>query len=318
MRNPFSAFRDPVRRPRAIIVLAAVAIVLLGLYGTAMTITSTRWFCNDACHNVHADNKNQYYASSHNNVSCMACHYPVQLDPVRFALDRVDKLLDIYPTITGTFELPLNKYSRIGLEMPSEQCLQCHAGGRDDSPGPGMKMDHKAHAEREINCTICHNRVAHRQTPKLTLKGNAYAEDFMTMRACFRCHVLSDPSPAPKYAASGACDTCHTAGFDLTPDDHTVANWVSTGTPVPGAAMSAHAAAAKADAAASGEAKAAWVKDERHFIDEDPRIIMQIIDVDTEKPVDLPPAASIGSCGMCHVKASFCDPCHTRFKVTVN
>lgn len=314
MRNPFAAFADKRRRPAAIAWTGGIVIVLLGLYGASMVVTSTTWFCNSVCHNVHADNAKQWAASSHSDISCMACHYPTSLDPVRFALDRVDKLLDVYPTVANTFEMPLNKYSRIALEMPSDQCTQCHSSNRKVSPTRGLLIDHEAHSARGINCTVCHNRVAHPQKFPLTIRGNAYAEDFMTMRACFRCHTQTGTSPSA-FKAPGACPTCHTAGFDLVPASHdaTGGTWTTPGA----GGESGHAKAAREDSTAVAAARADWAAASKGFIDEEPRIIMQLIDVDTEKPVNLPPAATIGTCDTCHVRATFCDPCHARNKVSV-
>jgi hypothetical protein len=315
VRNPFSAFSDPRRRPSAVALTFTIAIAALALYGTSMVVTSTPWFCNDVCHNVHADNAKQWAAGSHAEIACVACHYPVGLDPARFALDRVDKLLDIYPAVTNTFEMPLNKYSRIGLEMPSDQCTQCHGSNRVVTPTRGLLIDHAAHARRAINCTVCHNRVAHPQKFPLTIRDNAFAEDFMTMRACFRCHAYGGSAANPAYAARGTCPVCHTAAFDLVPASHdaTGGAWM---TPVAGG-PSGHAKAAREDSRSVEAARADWAIVNKGFIDEEPRIIMQLIDVDTEKPIDLPPAATVSTCDMCHVRATFCEPCHARNKVSV-
>lgn len=317
MRNPFSAFKDPVRRPRAIVWSGVALVVFVLIYGASMAATSTTWFCNNMCHNVHADNAKQYFAGVHSEVSCIACHYPPNFDPARFALDRVDKLLDIYPTITGTFEMPLNKYSRIGLELPAAQCTQCHGPHRAVSPTRGLKIDHEAHSAKKINCTVCHNRVAHPEVFPLTLPGNAKHEDFMTMRACFRCHSQEN-TERNGFTAPGACPTCHTPGFKLEPASHTATPtafahgatvWVG---PASGSgAPSAHATAAKVDSAAVNAARTSWAPIAKAFVDEEPRIIMQFIDVDTEQPLDLPPVATVSECYSCHTQ-KFCDDCHAK------
>jgi Zn finger protein HypA/HybF involved in hydrogenase expression len=308
VRNPFSAFKDPMRRPRAIVWTGVVLVVFVLIYGASMAATSTTWFCNNMCHNVHADNAKQYFAGAHSEVSCIACHYPPSFDPARFALDRVDKLLDIYPTVTGTFEMPLNKYSRIGLEMPADQCTQCHSSNRRVSPTNGLKIDHAAHSAKKINCTICHNRVAHPEVFPLTLPGNAKHEDFMTMRACFRCHSQEN-TPRNGFTAPGTCPTCHTPDFKLEPASHTSSStvWVN----IDGATMSGHAAAAKADSSSVTAARTAWAPIAKAFVDEEPRIIMQFIDVDTEQPLDLPPVSTVSECGTCHTQ-KFCDDCHAK------
>ena len=314
MRNPLQAFSDPTRRPRAIVWTGAVLIAAFGLYGASMAVTSTAWFCNEVCHNVHADNAKTYFAGSHSNISCVACNYTVALDPARFALDRVDKLLDIYPTISGTFKMPLNEYSRIGLELPPDQCTQCHGSHRAVSPTRGLKIDHAVHAAKEINCTVCHNRVAHPEIYTYALPGNKHHEDFMTMRACFRCHSLEDAA-RNGFTAPGACPICHTPTFALEPASH-----LATGTPwvvAAGGGVSAHTKAALADAKTVSAAKATWEPIAKVFVDEEPRIIMQLIDVDTERPLSLPPVSTVNECDMCHAGATFCDPCHARNKVTV-
>lgn len=309
MRNPLSAFADPHRRPKAIMWTAVVLIAAFTLYGASMTVTSTTWFCNDVCHNVHFDNQRQYHASSHSEISCIACHYPPDLDPARFALDRVDKLLDVYPTIAGTFEMPLNAYSRLALKTSSAQCTQCHGTHRRVTPVDGLRIDHETHAQRGISCTVCHNRVAHPEKFALTLPGNRKHEDFMTMRACFRCHTLTATSPST-FTAPGTCRTCHTPDFKLVPASHEASGgaWV---TPVAGG-MSLHAQAARADSASVSAARRTWAADRQAFLDKQPRIIMRLIGVDTERPLDLPPAATVSQCDTCHVRATFCDPCHAR------
>jgi hypothetical protein len=312
MRNPFSAFADPVRRPRAVAWAGVVLVALLFFYAASMAVTSTAWFCNDVCHNVHADNAKQWAAGSHSEVSCMACHYPVDLDAARFALDRVDKLLDIYPTVTGTFEMPLNKHSRIGLEMPDAQCTQCHGPNRVVSPSSGLKIEHRVHTANRIGCTVCHNRVAHPELFPLTLPGNAKHEDFMTMRACFRCHSAENTT-RNGFTAPGTCPTCHTPSFALEPASHTTigAAWVR----IRGGGPSAHATAAREDSAAVAAALRAWDPIAQAFVDEEPRIIMRLIDVDTEKPLNLAPVATVSECRMCHT-AAFCDGCHAKYGLT--
>jgi hypothetical protein len=317
MRHPLKALEDRATRRRVIVWLFTTLIVLLALYAGSMVVTSTRWFCNDGCHNVHADNKKTYFASSHSEISCMACHYPPNMDPARFALDRVDKLLDIYPTITGTFEMPLNEYSRSALRMDSDRCTQCHTANRLITPKPGMIIDHDVHTKRGIGCTVCHNRVAHPENLPYELPGNKHHEDFMTMRACFRCHTLTDTAPSA-YKAPGTCPTCHTASFDLVPASHkTVSAGTGWLTPLDGG-LSLHATAADADARATGEAVAEWTPKADEFFTKEPRIIMQLINVDTEKPLHVPPAATVRECYTCHVRASFCVPCHARSRVAVS
>ncbi len=141
----------------------------------------------------------------HSKISCMACHMPVGANPVIFLLHKAEALGELYMTVTNKFELPLNAESEVALTMKTKQCVQCHAlDTRPITPSPGMKIDHAKHEEKEIPCTICHNRIAHNEDFELTLthpttgEPNQKHEDFMSMDACFRCH---DQEPG---AATGA------------------------------------------------------------------------------------------------------------------
>ena len=59
-------------------------------------------------------------------------------------------------------ELPLNGESEVALTMAEKQCTQCHnLETRNITTTPGIKIDHKIHTEKDIQCPECHNRVAH-------------------------------------------------------------------------------------------------------------------------------------------------------------
>jgi hypothetical protein len=216
-----AGFKDPVRRPRYIIwsvvslfVIAAVLIVALG-------VTSTRWFCAEGCHKVQDDSIVAYQRSSHSEVSCMACHMPVNASPITFMLHKAEALGELYLTVTDNFELPLNAESHVSLTMGSSQCTQCHnLKTRPVTPSKGIRIDHDVHAELNAACTVCHNRIAHREDFELTGKDpktrtTSKHVDFMTMTACFRCHGLEKGAAAP-----GACESCHEPEFELKPASH--------------------------------------------------------------------------------------------------
>ena len=65
--------------------IAAVMIPVLG-------VTSTRWFCAEGCHKVQDDTIIAYQHSSHSKISCMACHMPVNANPVIFLLHKAEAL----------------------------------------------------------------------------------------------------------------------------------------------------------------------------------------------------------------------------------
>jgi len=294
------------KRRRLVIWLGVVTLLFAAFYVGANMITSTRWFCNDVCHVVHHDNARAYYAGSHSEVSCIACHYPVNQNPLSFALDRVDKLFDIMPTIDGTFPMPLNEYSHVALSTHDEQCTQCHSlETRVVTPSRGLRINHDIHTENHINCAACHNRVAHPEDDiELELPGNVKKADFMSMTSCFRCHTLTDESPS-EYWAPGECGKCHTPNFDLVPPSHYTEGWYSERGESRG-----HAQAANTETSHTVEAQAEWDEAEEEFHAKGPRFFARLAGVEHEILVDVPPPSTINECFTCHVREEFCDVCH--------
>lgn len=218
-----AGFKDPVRRPRYIIWTVVAVLVIIAVMIPVLGVTSTRWFCSEGCHKVQDDTITAYQHSSHSNISCMACHMPVNANPVVFLLHKAEALGELYMTVTNKFELPLNGESEVALTMKTTQCTQCHnLATRPVTTSPGIKIDHDKHLAKNVTCTICHNRIAHREdfeptlTDPATGEKNHKHEDFMTMDACFRCHDQEQGSIAP-----GACEACHPAkGFQFKPESH--------------------------------------------------------------------------------------------------
>jgi nitrate/TMAO reductase-like tetraheme cytochrome c subunit len=287
-----AGFKDPVRRPRFIVWTFVVVFALAAFVVVMLGATSTRWFCAEVCHAVQDDTIDAYRASSHSQISCMACHEPVNADTITFLFAKVKSGLEVIPTVAGTFELPLNPGSALALkgghEMGSQQCTQCHSANRKVTT-EGIRIDHKAHAEAGVWCTVCHNRVAHNEVaapPKLVHKGvkNVAHPNFMTMDACFRCH---DPEGKVKMtgpgakAAPGACITCHPADFELLPASHKAAEW----------SVKAHGEAAreigKKVAEEGAEAKKLAAEGIAPYL-----------------------AAPVNECYTCHSREKFCTTCH--------
>lgn len=300
-RMSLSGFKDPVTRPRyiastfvVVFAFAAFAVVMIGA-------TSTFWFCDAGiCHKVQGDTIRAYQASTHSHISCMACHEPVNADTLTFISAKVKSALELVPTFANTYELPLNPGSglalRGGKEMGSQQCEQCHSQNRVTTPGPGLKVNHKVHADAGIWCTVCHNRVAHNDSaaqPQLVAPNgapNTMHDDFMKMEFCFRCHDLAGTvkmtGPGAK-AAPGACTTCHPATFDLLPETHKAAGWAGAG----------HGAAATDALTEMGVREVEAKKLEQEGVA--PYL-----------------AAPVDPCFTCHEEKKFCAPCHDGLKVS--
>lgn len=265
-------------------------VLLIGfvlLWAGGIVGTSFEWFCEEPCHTAHFDNTLAYNKSTHTNVSCIACHEPVNANPIQMTLLKIEVAPDLFKTIAGDFELPLNAASHYAVEIGSDRCTQCHdLENRPVTPSSGILIDHQKHSAEDVTCTTCHNRVAHPEEDiELTLSEHGH-ENWMTMDACFRCHGLEPAAKAP-----GACTACHPASFDLTPASHDATGWYRTY-----GASKGHAEAAKEESASVSEA--ATRAAEHPALDPE----------EAEGPV-LTPAATENSCFTCH-KPGFCSDCH--------
>jgi len=292
-----AGFKDPVRRPRYIIWTAVIVLIIAAVMIPVLGVTSTRWFCAEGCHKVQDDTITAYQHSSHSNISCMACHMPVNANPVIFILHKAEALGELYMTVTNKFELPLNAESEVALTMKATQCTQCHnLATRPVTASPGLKINHDKHTAKGVGCTLCHNRIAHNEDFELTLKDpntgeNHKHENFMSMDSCFRCH---DQEPG---AAPGACVLCHTVGFELKPASHVASDFPKT-----------HGEMAK-----ESLDKVAETEKEAGLTTVTPESKME-----WSKPAEdskettgqrLIPVGAVYYCGTCH-KQKFCTDCH--------
>jgi nitrate/TMAO reductase-like tetraheme cytochrome c subunit len=277
------------------LVFAAFTVTVLG-------VTSARWFCANGCHKVQDDTVTAYEHGTHARISCMACHMPVNANPAIFMLHKVDALRELALAVTNTFELPLNPDDEVSLTMPTNQCTQCHnLGNRQVSPSKGFKIDHKAHLDKGITCTTCHNRIGHNEDFPLTLttprtgKPNRKHPNFMVMTACFRCHGQEPGSPAP-----GTCSVCHQSGFEFLPDSHREQGFL----PTKHAELARDASAEVArtfketgEPTATAELKSEWLKPAAASNETTGQRLVAL--------------GSVYSCGTCH-STTFCDDCHAR------
>lgn len=302
-RFSLSGFKDPVRRPRYVLWTAAAVLVLAAVMIAALGVTSTKWFCANGCHKVQDDTIRAYDASSHSEISCMACHMPVGSDPVTFVLHKAEALGELYLTVTGNYELPLNGESHVALTMPAGQCTQCHSlDTRKVTPTRGVFIDHDAHEKAGVECAVCHNRIAHNENFDLTLKDpktgkpNTKHANFMDMTACFRCHTQGESAGGPK--APGACTACHPKGFDLKPSSHDAPDFYPTGHAKLAAAEYERAEKSGAKTASSGE----------HAVEEAGAEESGGHD-EGGLGATLPKIDSVNECSTCHSE-KFCSDCH--------
>lgn len=210
MKNLLLLFKDQAFRRKTVTLLVMLVAILGVMTASALTLTSTPVFCG-LCHEMGADHAS-WQQSAHKNVSCIACHTPPNL--IGFVQHKMAALPELYLHLADRYEKPINKESKVAEELGSENCGLCHKMvNRRSTPSTGIIINHVAHIKKEINCTTCHNRVAH--------PGLKEYKNFMKMGACYRCHGLDAKAKAP-----GKCSTCHPKDFDLKPVNHKSADWL--------------------------------------------------------------------------------------------
>ena len=160
--------------------------------------------------------------SDHAKTPCLDCHSDGS------KTNRFIKFIEL-----GTKHIPqevLEKYEPIKVaqnEIISEKtCVRCHKP-KKRSESKGRIMDHKTHADIDLNCKTCHNRVSHEDAPRYTPlskegRPEPYFADYMTMRkGCWRCHKkggifiaangkeIPGPYTIGKAVALTDCGICH-------------------------------------------------------------------------------------------------------------
>jgi hypothetical protein len=137
-------------------------------------------------------------------LSCTTCH-----DRAKTSKKSQDSLLP-KPTRCDPCHMTnhrnLSTVSQDGDDVIG-QCGFCHIGykpgdgnkvARLSIPKPNLRMNHAAHARRNIGCGQCHGNVENVEL--------ATRDQLPRMRGCFGCHQM--PAPA-RGQAKGACTTCH-------------------------------------------------------------------------------------------------------------
>lgn len=313
--HPIRAFKNPSSRPRAIIWTSLGFVAFLLVWAGMMLGTSTYWFCTVPCHIVHDDNTLAYNAASHSRINCIACHEPVNADPIHFTMIKISVAPDAWYTIRGEFEIPVNPLSILAMETPEELCTQCHTPeNRAISPTPGMKIDHKIHRENKVQCTFCHNRAGHNDDAiEFVLEGGRAHENWMRMDACFRCH---SQEPASDEMPTGNCNACHTSQFELMPASHEASGWYALYGKSGG-----HADAAKEETKSVTEAaeyateegyentSTTWADVAGEKEGEEPAEAEKESGGHGEAEVFLRPSSTVNSCYTCH-RSTFCSDCH--------
>lgn len=226
---------------RFVAILYGGSLVIMGIFAFAvfMPLASHPTFCGKACHNM-APEWETWKRSSHAQITCYACHGSrsyLQFFREKLLVDPVGAV----KSIANAYEKPINAKSHLSQEgITMDRCERCHSNeNRKFTFSRGIYMNHLAHKQAGINCTVCHNRITHKGAEKYEplasweeAEGFKY-KNFLTMKeGCFRCHSASPESrdrETLEHIKNGkkppqACSTCHTKDFGL-PAGHGVSSW---------------------------------------------------------------------------------------------
>ena len=212
-------------------------MVVIFINAIFLPATSHPKFCGLTCHSM----KREYFTwerSSHSNITCTACHVEQGLIPF-FHEKAIEGPLGLIAEITGNWEKPLNHKSHLGFEtISSNTCERCHnLKQRNVTPsllfgdkmvGSGKAKYHAKHLEKGMSCTLCHNRITHKDVNKpeiLRLSDiragdkdiqKKYKDGLNMVEGCFRCHSPfekeRDKHLIEEYDSEDApktCITCH-------------------------------------------------------------------------------------------------------------
>lgn len=160
-------------------------VVAFGLFMfVTIEVTGQNIFCG-SCHEMR-EHFRTWEVSSHKDVKCIKCH--ISPGVVSMVKRKMAGLRELYVHFTEekTFE-------EIRGHVPDRNCTRCHEETEDLIVYHSLKITHKSHWDRGIDCVTCHSLVVH--GPRAEYKNTP------SMETCYTCH---DGEQAPND-----CSTCH-------------------------------------------------------------------------------------------------------------
>lgn len=191
------------------LLLAFAAPVLIGVTG-GVVYSKRPIFCT-ACHEMRFAIQT-WRVSPHKNVSCEQCHVMPSISSMIRA-KRGDGEKFLYETELG------NESKNIQANILNANCEKCHTNIADSIVHHNLKITHRRHLERGIECTFCHDDIVHDPdaTTKDILKNTL--KNILKMTVCFDCH--------DGRKASNSCNLCHET-FSSKQKDKFSSEWITT------------------------------------------------------------------------------------------
>lgn len=212
-------------------VAAALAIGLFGLLwmnsagaGAATTLPSKELLVCGTCHSMEKEVQS-WQNTAHKNLTCLECHREGDVNWVRHELE--DKNSEMAAKLSQKTAVP------IGLKVPDERCLECHAtqldalrkdvvpapvSGKGTLPNQGkamtVKAAHAVHLDKaKLTCVQCHTDSAHG-----TNKPGTTAYRDAMHNQCLECHTQKKVTIS--VTGSTSCTACHASAAAVAPENH--------------------------------------------------------------------------------------------------
>ena len=179
--------------------------------------------------------------SSHSRFECYTCHSKVGY--ISNVANRFLLFKETYWYFRAEYPRPLNRDGNLYKTVKDEICEQCHSPLRPISSRKGVVINHNVHKENNVQCTRCHNRVAHPIdiTAKYLKAGKISSKipyrDGAAMISCMRCHTGDKNSPPDEclachtkdFRVPGNCRICHGHETEkLKPESHKVVGYAKS------------------------------------------------------------------------------------------
>ncbi len=201
-----------------------VAIVLIVLISTAVVvsekaleITENPAFCGKNCH-IMRPYYDSWLTSSHNDVSCVECHY--EPGTIGHLKGKINGLMELYK-----YETTVENYSwKLNARVQDENCLVCHEKRilSSDIDYIGVNFSHRNHLLQPrrgigLACTSCHSMLVigmkeHRSVtdPSCTQCHPGIVQEdaghiVVTASTCFTCHFRN----VTGNTSISGCPSCH-------------------------------------------------------------------------------------------------------------
>lgn len=156
--------------------------VLIGITG-GVAYSKKQILCT-SCHEMRLAIQT-WRVSSHKDVACGQCHLmPGIGDMIRAKISKQNE---------SSYNKHNAKLKESSAHILNANCENCHTKTAETIVYHSLKISHKKHLERGIECTFCHANVVH--------GPNAAVKNIPKMSSCLECHDGS--------RASNSCELCH-------------------------------------------------------------------------------------------------------------